>query len=280
MFPVAKLTVYESLGKKTLLAVLIAATLFLLLILFFLSLDYVEGAKTYIKFMGIKEAVSKGVNPTINAENSLTEIVIMIESGMAAVLYAITIFLSLFATNDFIPSMIKKGYVDLILSKPMSRYRVLNERIFGAVFIVAAIVAYITISAWLIISFKSGVWHYEFLFSAFMIILVFFILFMEIVFFGLLTGSGMFAVILTVGMMILSTIFHADDQMSMVLSDTWMFVYNILYYIIPKTSHMGEMIFNFVSKKEISNLTPLYHSLSIAGILYFINLWIFKRKDF
>ncbi|PID26849.1 MAG: hypothetical protein CR982_07960 [Candidatus Cloacimonadota bacterium] len=280
MFPLTALTIKESIGKKILLAIFISATLFLLLILFFLTLDVVDGAKTYVQFLGIREAVENGKDTSEIISKNMKEVVTLIQAGIGGITYGMGIFLTLFATSDLFPSMIKKGYIDLIVSKPFSRTRLFNERVLGSLIIVSALILYIVVGSWLIISWKSGVWNYSFLLSSLMIIIIYSILYMYVLFFSLLTGNGRFGLIITYGMIVISPILLAREKLLSLLGNSWSFLFDTLYYIIPKVSHLGEIVVNLIRGKEINDFSPLLITIVGGVIMYFINLYIFNKKDF
>jgi ABC-type transport system involved in multi-copper enzyme maturation permease subunit len=93
--------------------------------------------------------------------------------------------MSLFATSNLIPTLLQPGFIDLFISKPVSRIQILSGRILGSVTIVAFNIFYLILFSWLIMSIKTGVWNWGFLLAGIMIVLTFIILFSLMTFLGL-----------------------------------------------------------------------------------------------
>ena len=60
-----------------------------------------------------------------NNEISIEKLVLGFESGFSVILYFICTFLAIFATAHLVPRMQEKGTIDLYLSRPVSRVKLL-----------------------------------------------------------------------------------------------------------------------------------------------------------
>ena len=184
---IIQLTFRESFAKKTFIAFFGISTLTCLLFIFALNLDIVNGMQSSISLFG-QEA--QGLV-------ELDRILFGIESAVAVLLFTGGLFMSLFATSGLIPSFLQTGNVELLISKPMSRWHILTGRFLGGVAIVAFNVFYLVIFSWLILSIKTGIWNWGFLFSGVMIVITFAILYALMTFLGIITRSGAFSLMIT-----------------------------------------------------------------------------------
>ena len=57
----------------------------------------------------------------------IEKLVLGFESGFSAVLYFLCIFLAIFATAHLVPRMQEKGTIDLYLSRPVARVKLLSR---------------------------------------------------------------------------------------------------------------------------------------------------------
>ena len=66
-----------------------------------------------------------------NGAPMLTEIVTKLEISIITPLASLGLLLAIFASSSFIPIMLEKGNIDLLLSKPVSRTQLLWGKYFG-----------------------------------------------------------------------------------------------------------------------------------------------------
>ena len=79
-------------------------------------------------------------------------------------------FLALFATAHLVPRLQEKGTIDLYLSRPVSRAALLLSRYAGGLLLAAANILYLIGSMWLIVVWKTRVFHPRFLMSGVVIL--------------------------------------------------------------------------------------------------------------
>lgn len=112
LMAVIQLTIRESLAKKTFIAFFAISTIFNLLLVFALNLDIVDGFESSVTIFG-NEA---------DQLIDIRDIIFRVQEAIASSLYVVGIFLALFATSSLIPSFLQKGSIDLLISKPLSRF--------------------------------------------------------------------------------------------------------------------------------------------------------------
>jgi len=241
VFSIIKLTFREAFSQKLLIVFFGISTFFCLFLLFVLSLNVVDDAQGMTEIMLWKMNAGGDLNLTIE------EVVKNVEAGIAAALYIIGLFLSLFATSNLIPSMLQPGNIGLVLSKPISRTKIL-----------------------------SG----NYLLSAVLIFLIYAILYAIVVFFGILTGGSAVSLMSTYAIIFISPIFLVRERMYAFIDESNRKIIDAVYYIIPKISELGKIVFDVTKGNKIESLVPLWSSLVFGFVIFMISLIIFKKKDF
>ena len=66
--------------------------------------------------------------------------------------------LALLATSTLFLQMLQKGSVELVLCRPIPRWRIVSARFLGGAAIMAFNAAYLFIGVWLVLGLKSEVW--------------------------------------------------------------------------------------------------------------------------
>ena len=266
-----QLTFRESFAKKTFMGFLGISTFICLLFLFALNLDIVNGAQSYISIFG-QEA-----DQLIDLER----ILLGLEGGVAVLLFTAGIFLSLFATSNMIPSLLRQGSIDLLISKPLSRTQILLGRYLGSVAIVAFNIFYLVIFSWLIISIKTTIWNWGFLLAGFAIVLTFAILFSLMTLMGIVTRSGPFSLMITYFVLFISPLLLQRDAIYALLSSKiYGYILDGLYYFLPRTAEMGLITQQFVRGISITAWPAAITSTIFAVIVLIASSLIFSRKNF
>ncbi|HUX61354.1 MAG TPA: ABC transporter permease subunit [Ignavibacteriaceae bacterium] len=231
-----------------------------------------------LNLTGIEKVFAPGVQPDLfNAVNTL-------EMMFISPITLICLLLSIFSSASFIPIMLEKGNIDLLLSKPISREQLLLGKFFGGILVVFLNIAFLIIGVWLIFSFKFSIWNFEFLITIFTITFIFSILYSIIVFFGIITKSS------TLGMMIAYLLFlivspalyTAKYKFALFIQNNIIKgVIDFAYYILPKTSElMGKTNYDLASGHGITNYQPVLTSLLFLVLTLGISVAIFRKKDF
>lgn len=265
------LTFRESFARKTFMAFFGISTLICLLFIFALNLDIVDGAKSSISIFGK------------NAEQiaDLREIIISIQGGLAVLLFTGGIFMSLFATSSLMPSLLQTGFVDLWVSKPLHRATILLGRFSGAVAIVAFNIFYLVLFSFLILALKTGIWNWNFIAAAVIIVLTFASLYTLMTFFSLLTKSGAFSLMITYLILFFSPLLLQRNQIYALLSSKYYgYLVDGLYYFLPKTTQLGNLTQQVVRGVPDISWMPLWSSLLFALFMLGVSTYIFQRKDF
>ncbi|MBN2789151.1 MAG: ABC transporter permease subunit [Candidatus Delongbacteria bacterium] len=276
MLGVYRLTLKETITKKIFLTFFVLSTIFIILIIFALNVK-VGGvdSKILLDFFG------QNING--DREGNLfdpKEILGYVQTGIAIAVFFISIFFSLFATAGIFPNFLKKGSVDLILSKPISREKIFLERFFGAITIVGINIFYTVILSWIVLSIKFEIWNYKFLFAGLIIFMFFCTLFSLLSLVSMLTRSTVISLLIVYFVIfILSPILAGVQRFTIIEGTIYQSVVKIVYLVLPKISETVVLIKDVVMSDNYS-IAPILSSFIIGIIAVLASIGIFKRMDF
>jgi ABC-2 family transporter protein len=109
----------------------------------------------------------------------------------------VAILVSVVLSAFFIPNMLRKGTVDLLLVKPISRITLLLYKYVGGLVFILVNTAVAVIGVWMALGVRSGIWAPAFLITVLIITFFFAILYSVSTLFGVLTRSPVVAILLT-----------------------------------------------------------------------------------
>jgi ABC-type transport system involved in multi-copper enzyme maturation permease subunit len=268
---IIQLTIRESLAKKTFIAFWAISTFICLLFIFALNLDIVNGAESSIKLFGLE-------GPQLV---ELNKIIIGVEAGVAFLLFTGGIFMSLFATSNLIPTLLQPGFIDLFISKPVSRLEIIAGRFTGALVIVALNIFYLIIFTFLIMSLKTGIWNWSFLAAGLMILITFSALFALMTLLGVISGSGPFSLMLTYLILFFSPLLLQRDHIYALLNARiYGYILDGLYYLLPKTAELGMFTEELIRGNGIQAWMPVWSSILFGFLSLGLSAYIFQKKDF
>ena len=100
-------------------------------------------------------------------------------------------------TAGFIPNMLQKGMLDLYISKPIGRSRLLVYKYIGGLTFVALLVGATAAGVWLVLGLRTGVWAPGLLLVAPVLVAYFAVLYAVSTAVAVLTRSGLLAILAT-----------------------------------------------------------------------------------
>ena len=263
-------TLREALARKVFISFLIISSIALLIMILVFSLTDTA-------------SIISGFNKS-NQNFPIHQIISGLELLIVTPLSGLCLLLAIFSSASFIPVMLEKGNIDLLISKPVSRSQLIWGKFWGGILVVFINIAYLVIGAWLIISIKFSYWDFSFLLIIFSITFTFAVLYSLIMFFGVLTKGQ------TLGMMVAYFIFIILSPLFVAGHSEWnVFIQSkflkslidIGYYIIPKTSElMGKITIELATGKDIGDYQPILTSLAFLILTMGITISIFRKKDF
>jgi ABC-2 type transport system permease protein len=264
----------EALARYTLLGFLIVSTLFMVVLAFALNLDIVDGSLAAGTLFG-KALEIRHKTPAIDS------VVVTGESIFAGMLYALGIFLAIFATGSQVPNLQHRGTVDLYLTRPVTRTHLLLGRFLGAVTLVTANLVFLCGGVFLIISSKTKVWNPRFLVASGLILVVFmsYLGFMYLI--GVLSSSTPLSIMLPYALYMISVPLAAHDNIAAAMDSrlTANLVHG-LYWLLPKTAEVGRDLTRYVLGKGTPTLLPLATTAAFGVACLAAAVVIFNRKNF
>jgi ABC-type transport system involved in multi-copper enzyme maturation permease subunit len=270
----------EAAARWTLIAYFFLSTLFIIIFASAINLDIVDGALAGAKLFG-KE---------VDAPNaiSIEKLVLGFESGFSVFLYFICTFLAIFATAHLVPRMQEKGTIDLYLSRPISRVRLLLSRYIAGLILAGSNVVYLMLSIWLIVGWKTHVLHPRFLIGGTIIFLIIAVLLAFAFLVGVITSSTAVSIMTSYGIFFFGLMLAAHDRIEAAVSKEWQAaMIKGLYWIFPKSAELGQAVVAFVGGDEMPErvlrvLTPApFLSTAAFGVVCLVLAsWLFTKKEF
>jgi len=264
-------TFREAFARKIFWGLFALSTAMIVFFLFLLKIDIVEGAVATVSLFGRSS----------NRTTDVDRLVRGVYGGIATFLYTWGMFLAVFASSGLIPSVLEPGRIELLLSKPLSRTRILLGRYVGNVLVVSCNVIYLVLGVWTILGLKTGVWSPAFLISIATTIFIFAVLLSVVVLIGVLFESAALATMITVALMIMSPILAQTSTMMRLLSSEWSrHTWRALYYTLPKVYDLGKMTLDAIQSRTFSGFMPIWSSALFGAAVLAAALFFFARRDF
>ena len=194
--------------------------------------------------------------------------------------YLFGTLIGLFATVPLVNGFLEQGRIDLLLSKPISRTKLLWGHLAGVWLVVFLLSTYLVGAVWLVISIKSGLWQARLLLAIPIITLMFAVIFSVVSTVSIATRSAGLALVLAYGCIFVSAILAARDQIVPQLSDIWANVFIGLYHIMPNYFEVMTSTMQLGSNDTVTSLYPLISSILFGVVIYAVGFILFNRRDF
>ena len=263
-------TIREAMARKVFLFFAVISLLALLGLALVFS---VVGINTFVDIAN--QSGSKGV---------LREIVTSIQFMIINPLSGLCLLLAIFSSASFVPNMMEKGNIDLLLSKPISRDQLLLGKFFGGILVVFINVFFLVIGTWIIVSVKFSYWNLSFLYVSVTITFAFAVLYSIIVLLGVATKGSILGMMAAYFIFILlSPLLYAYfiEFRNVVESDVLRAFLDGLYYIVPKTSELtGVITVNLAAGRGVTEYQPVITSLIFLILIVSFSIYLFRKKDF
>ncbi len=270
----------EAAARWTLIAYFALSSLFILIFALAVNLDIVNGALAGAKLFG------QSVN--LRGQSiDMDRLVLGFESGFSGFLYLVGTFLALFATAHLVPRLQEKGTIDLYLSRPVGRVKLLFSRYCGGLLLATVNLVYLIGSMWAIIIWKTRVVHPRFLLGGATILFTSAALMAFTFLVGVVTSSTGVSLMAAYAIFFFSALLAAHDKIAAAMSSEWASrLVHGLYWVLPKTAELGRAAVAQVAGKTLPGVTGadlfgVYGSTALFGILALaLANWLFSRKDF
>lgn len=270
-------TVYESITRLTLLFYIAIATVILLVIAFGLRGIYDNDVLAGLSLFGNEFPVIEGIDP------SGFIFMTTVGGSMSAIL-----LLGVFATAGIIPETLRKGTIDIYLSKPISRFELLASKYAGAISAIAVALIYFMTGLFLIVGLKTGIWNMSVFPALGLIILIFACIHSLSALTGVLfRNMGLPLVFVYIHLFFFSPFLRLREQIVGSITDNVvvMRILDGLYYLLPQVSEMQEKVSFLFAPAAVEGITefsfaPFSYSLISCAILFTLAYIQFKRTDY
>lgn len=271
----------EAAARFTLVAYAALSSLFIGLFAVAVNLDIVDGALAGARLFGKDLEVGP-------SSVSLDKLVLGFESGFSGFLYVVATFLAVFATAHLVPRLQEKGTIDLYLSRPVGRVKLLLSRYAGGLLLAGLNVAYLVGTMGLLVRWKTGVVHPRFFLGGAIILFTIATLMAFAFLVGVLTSSTAVSIMATFAVFFVAAILTGHRHLEAALSAEWaVSLVRGLYWALPKTGELARLTVDFVSYGELGRRTfelDAFAVLGSTGLFGLVSLvlaaLLFRRKDF
>ncbi len=273
------ITFRELWARKIVLGLFVVSSLVLLAVAFALNLDVVEGSLAGLQLFG-QETTPEEMGGENGPPLTLSRVVIAVESVVAGMAYWIGILLALFASASLFPDLQSEGRVELLLSKPVGRTQVLFGHVLGVWSAIAVLTLYLMGGVWIIMSLKTGVWNPRFLLSLLLVVGMFAVMYGAVVLMAVWTESTALGLIVSYGLIFVSMVLAAADQIGPTLGPMTRPVFWGLYHSLPNFTEVTRIVSTLAKGNTVSSWYPFFSSLLFGGVTYGMTGYWFARRDF
>lgn len=196
-----------------------------------------------------------------------------------------TLFLGIFATAGIVPSMMEKGTIDLLLSKPISRTTLLFGRLLGGILAVLVnLVAFVT-AIWALYGFASGVWYLPFLGSTIAIaFFAYLVVLSGVLLMNVMSESWILPLCIAyVHVMVLApTLANREETLFTIIhSSIARGILDGLHYMLPQTAVLAtNSLRDAIVSSTVISWEPFIQGAIFAAIATTLAVRQFNRKDF
>jgi ABC-2 type transport system permease protein len=262
MIPIILNTFREAIAKKIFIGYYIIYTIIILVFLFAVNLNAVEGVITI---------------------TDVQQSVIALQAVMTSVSYLLVLIFCIISSASFIPSMVDKGTIDVLMSKPLSRFTILLSKYLGAVVFVGVSLVYFIGAIWLILSIKSGYWNFSFLFTILSLTFAFAVMYSIVVYIGLTTQSSVIAILVNLFLLfVLCPILAARENtiFTFVTNEAVRFIFDFFYYVFPKPGEINDITIKLITHEPAGSWQPVITSFLFCAALMSYCVYYFSKKDY
>lgn len=191
------------------------------------------------------------------------------------------IFLIYLGTAWLIPAFLKKGRVELSLSKPISRLNLLTQKYLSLYLISILILTIVSVFIWVALSFRLDNFDTGIFVSLTAGYIEFLVIFSIIFAFGVITRSGAFALMSYFLIKIVSGLLASREIVyGFVEEGALTYFLDTLYHTLPKFQDMNKSLMAYIADDPRIDFYPVWSTLLFALFLYGITAWVFQKRDY
>lgn len=215
----------------------------------------------------------------------------------------VAILISIVMTSFFIPNMLRKGTVDLLLVKPLHRATLLLYKYIGGLTFIFLNTTVLFLGVWVALGLRTGLWGTGFLLTIFVITFFFAILYAVSTLFGVLTRSPVVAILMTCAVWFFLFIvgmgyLYLEQSRGLKEYPGWVYAtVGTVHYVLPRTKDLdaltGELLMAEALTIDLNALQPkelrrpplnwresLIVSSVFIAVMLGLSCWQFARRDY
>jgi len=261
----------EAIAKKIMLTVFSLFTFLLILIIFAITNEVVDNVITVFEASG---------------QAAYRDAVVAFEAGLISnVPMFLLIVMFIIIVSSFIPSMLREGQIDILLSKPISRPKIVFGHFIAGILLVFFSLVLILGIIWLVVSLKTGIWHFPFLYSIFWMTFIFALLYSTIIFFAFLTKSNIITIIINLFLFFPLTYMLYKyvswiNQGGVSYGGILNILLKFLYYLLPKPWDLSDITDSIVRVSAVNSYMAVYMSILFISVMLAFSVVYFNKKDY
>jgi ABC-type transport system involved in multi-copper enzyme maturation permease subunit len=237
-----------------------------------LNMDVVNGVMKGVTFFGNELRV-----PAFTVKQWVESL----QAGLAVLIGTFGLFLALMATSTLFPTMLQKGSIDLLLCRPLPRWRIVTARFLGGAAIMAFNAAYLFVGVWAVLGLKAGVWNNRFPLSTILVIFAFIVLFSVVMIGSVITENGPSGLLAAFTLLIFSPVLAAHAQITPAFSsELYRRAFRSLYWVLPKSAETIAAMRRLIQDRPLDINWVVGTSVLFALACYVGTLIYFTRKDY
>lgn len=201
------------------------------------------------------------------------------------VMFTLTMFLFIAACSGYFPALLSSGAVDIVLSKPISRFKIYIAKYIGGVALYSSAILIFSALLFVGIGLRTGIWHGRIFYCAPLMIFTAMVLYGILSLIGTLTKSSTMAVLL-------GFIFYAliDSSIAILLSFQSVFAQFGWAWLNTLCSVLRTVLPNFDILKDqavisVLNVPAFQVQPFVVSFLWLVGsvglgYWVFARRDY
>ena len=266
-------TFQESFRNKMFLFFFVVSSLVIGSIALAMNMDVVNGVMQGVTFLGNDIRLPRVLTVQQWVQN--------LQGGLAMFVATIGLMLALLATSTLFPHMLQKGSVDLLLCRPIPRWRLITARFLGGASIMAANAIYLFLGVWLVLGLKADVWTRGFPLAVFLAIFAFVVLFAVVMMASVITENAPSGLLVGYTLLMFSPILAAHERITPAFSnELYRRVFRSMYWIVPKSAETIGAMRRLIMGLPLDINWVVGTSLAFAIVCYIVTMVYFTRKDY
>jgi len=239
----------------------------------------------FMIWLSSRFAVENGITVIYTVGSNRPEDAIRFAGAMLGALISVAndvwLPISVFALSGLMTTPLEKGYLEMLLARPLGRMRLLAGRTLGII-----LLSYLSIALMLVPLVSWFYAHVSFplegKFRALGVILLVYLIMISIMqLLAVLQPNPAVVVLASYAMFVVSGALRQRETMASLIDALW-FKKSLeyIYYLMPKFPEMSRMVSRLSGNNPVDSWMPLWSSLLFALGCWVLTAWTFQRRSY